>query len=91
MSAPDEMSGSASPKASEVESELIVVAESFDKLKEHKSVKKERDKLAKKLDELFRDYEKERSKVEDEVGIASKSKVNRPSIKLIKRISSKNL
>ena len=71
--------------------ELVVVAESFDKLMEHKTVKKQRDKLTKKLEELQKDYDKEKNKLEDELGISTKAKVGKTSSKLIKRISSKNL
>ncbi len=85
--------GPSSPKefVDVAESEPVVVAESFDKLMENKHVKKQRDKLNKKLEELQKDFEKEKSKLEEELGIVSKSKVTKTSSRLIKRISSKNL
>jgi len=75
-----------SPKAVDIELELVVVAESFDKLMEHKSIKKQRDKLNKKLNDLQKDFDKEKYKIEEELGIVTKT-----SSRLIKRISSKNL
>jgi hypothetical protein len=39
-----------SPKGVEVESESVVVAESYDKLMDHKLIKKHREKLNKKLE-----------------------------------------
>jgi len=80
-----------SPKGLEAESESVVVAESYDKLMDHKLIKKHRDKLNKKLEELQKDYEKEKSKLEEELGIVSKTKVTKTSSRLIKRISSKSL
>ena len=68
--------------------EPVVAAESFDKLMEHKTVKKQCDKLAKKLDELQKEHDKERVKIEEELGLVAKTKT---STKLIKRISSKSL
>merc|ERR1712071_487768 len=75
-----------SPKAVDIELGLVVVAESFDKLMEHKSIKKQRDKLNKKLNDLQKDFDKEKYKIEEELGIVTKT-----SSRLIKRISSKNL
>lgn len=83
--------GPASPKEFDVEIEPVVVAESFDKLMENKHVKKQRDKLNKKLDDLHKEFEKEKGKLEEELGLGSKSKVTKTSSRLIKRISSKNL
>ena len=80
-----------SPKAVDIELELVVVAESFDKLMEHKSIKKQRDKLNKKLDDLQKDFDKSQFKIEEELGIVTKAKVPRTSNRLIKRISSKNM
>lgn len=81
----------ASSSAPAAEPEVVVVAESFDKLMEHKLVKKPREKLNKKLDEIQKEYEKEKTKLEEELGIVTKSKVAKTSSRLIKRISSKNL
>ena len=53
---------------------------------EHKSIKKQRDKLNKKLNDLQKDFDKEKYKIEEELGIVTKT-----SSRLIKRISSKNL
>lgn len=83
--------GPASPKECEVEIEPVVVAESFDKLMENKHVKKQRDKLNKKLEDLHKEFEKEKTKLEEELGIITKTKVTKSSSRLIKRISSKNL
>lgn len=80
-----------SPKAVDIELEPVVVAESFDKLMEHKSIKKQRDKLNKKLDDLQKDFDKEKYKIEEELGIVTKTRVHKTSSRLIKRISSKNL
>lgn len=83
--------GPASPKEPDMESKPVVVAETFDKLMENKHVKKQRDKLNKKLEDLQKEYEKEKAKLEEELGIVTKSKVTKTSSRLIKRISSKNL
>lgn len=83
--------GPSSPGLSDVESESVVVAESFEKLIENKHVKKQRDKLNKKLEDIQKEFEKEKTKLEEELGIVTKSKVTKTSSRLIKRISSKNL
>lgn len=83
--------GPSSPGLSDMESEPVVVAETFEKLVENKHVKKQRDKLNKKLDDLQKEFEKEKTKLEEELGIITKSKVTKTSSRLIKRISSKNL
>jgi len=58
---------------------------------DNKLIKKHREKLAKKLSELQKNFDKEKLKLEEELGIISKSKVAKTSSRLIKRISSKNL
>lgn len=83
--------GPSSSGLSDVESESVVVAESFEKLIENKHVKKQRDKLNKKLEDIQKEFEKEKTKLEEELGIITKSKVTKTSSRLIKRISSKNL
>ena len=93
MSAPDDGCAlPASPKSFDTEPEAVVVmAESFDKLMDHKSVKKQKDKRDKRLEELDKEFEKERNKLCVELGICTKQKVDKTSSKLIKRISSKNM
>lgn len=83
--------GPSSPGLSDIEFEPVVVAETLEKLIENKHVKKQRDKLNKKLDDLQKEFEKEKTKLEEELGIITKSKVTKTSSRLIKRISSKNL
>lgn len=83
--------GASSSAATASEPELVVVAESFEKLLEDKQLKKLREKQNKKLEELRKDFEKEKTKLEEELGIITKSKVAKTSSRLIKRISSKSL
>lgn len=79
-----------SPRPAEAETEPVVVAETLEDLMKHKTVKKHRDKLNKKLDELHKEFEKKKNELEEELGIA-KAKASRAPTRLIKRISSKNL
>lgn len=79
-----------SPRPQEADSEPVVVAETLEDLMKHKTVKKHRDKLNKKLDELQKEFEKKKNELEEELGIV-KAKPSRAPTRLIKRISSKNL